>query len=100
MSPVYERGDAVIYEKIDPDELKIGDIIAFSKERLVITHRIVEIRQSNGTFKTKGDANNSVDLYEVKPSEVLGKVEFKIRYIGYPTLWINDFFKKGDVNYD
>ena len=100
MSPVYERGDAVIYEKIDPSTLNIGDIIAFSKEKIVVTHRIVDINKTKNTFKTKGDANNAVDAYEVKESEVLGKVEFKIKYIGYPTLWINDFFKRGEINYD
>ena len=103
MAPAYERGDAVIYEKeIDINSLKLGDIIAFRKSDVVITHRINDIINSNGNlkFKTKGDNNNSVDYFEVLPSEVLGKVEYRIQYIGYPTLWINEYFRGGEINYE
>lgn len=101
MVPAYERGDAVIYEKITADNVKIGDIIAFKKNDIIITHRVVEIRNNTKhIFITKGDANNSVDAFEVEGYEVLGKVEYRIRYIGYPTLWINDFFRRGEINYD
>ena len=101
MSPVYERGDAVIYEKIDPESLNMGDIVAFKKNNIVVTHRIIQVKTSNGlSFKTKGDSNNAVDAFDVDSKEVLGKVEYKIKYIGYPTLWINQFFKRGEINYD
>lgn len=101
MFPVYEKGDAIIYRKVkDIDELSIGDIIAFKKSDAVITHRIVNITSSGKVLKTKGDNNNSVDYFDVGMSDVLGKVEYKIRYIGYPTIWINEFFKRGEMNYE
>lgn len=93
MKPAYFKGDAIIYEKVyDIDELHVGDIIAFKKSDTIITHRVVKMNSSS--VKTKGDANNAVDDFDVKMTEVLGKVEYKINYIGYPTLWINEFFKR------
>ena len=94
MMPVYERGDAVIYEKITAEKVGIGDIVAFKKSGVIITHRVVEINKGNRyTIKTKGDNNNTIDNFDVDASEVLGKVVYKVKYIGYPTIWINDFFQ-------
>ncbi len=94
MIPVYEKGDAVIYEKVSADKIGIGDIIAFKKSGVIVTHRVVGINKDiNYVFKTKGDNNNTVDGFDVDASDLLGKVEYKIRYIGYPTIWINDFFQ-------
>lgn len=96
MHPVYDRGDAIIYEKIENvNNLKIGEIIVFREGDIVITHRISNIINRNGVinYKTKGDNNNSEDYFEVSPSDVLGVVEYRIQYIGYPTLWINEYFR-------
>ncbi len=94
MIPVYERGDAVIYEKITADKVGIGDIIAFKKSGVIVTHRVVEVNKTtNYVFKTKGDNNNVVDGFDVDASDILGKVVYKVKYIGYPTIWINDFFQ-------
>ncbi len=101
MLPTYEKGDAIVYEKVNVDDLKIGDIIAFKQSDVVITHRIVSIRKNNTyVFKTKGDNNNAIDYFDVQGYNVLGKVIYKVKYIGYPTIWINDFFKRGEMNYD
>lgn len=99
MFPIYEKGDAVIYEKVSADKLGIGDILAFQKENIIVTHRIVEIRKNtNYVFITKGDNNDSIDSFEVNASDVLGKVLYKIKYIGYPTVWLNEFFKGGKIS--
>ena len=92
MVPIYERGDAVIYKKINVGELKVGDIIAFKKSDKIITHRIVKINKVNNGYliNTKGDANNTPDVWDVKEEEILGIVNYRIKYIGYPTLWFNE----------
>ena len=94
MSPIYERGDAVIYKKIDAKDLMVGEIIAFKKSERIVTHRIVKITKRGNSYiiNTKGDANNAPDAWEVKDSEVLGVVNYSIKYIGYPTLWFNDIY--------
>ena len=96
MAPVYYRGDAIIYDKKGIDDLKVGDIIAFKESGVIITHRIVRINKNNNIIKTKGDNNNIVDNFDVKMNNVLGKVNYKIKYIGYPTIWLNEFFGRGD----
>ena len=94
MSPIYERGDAVIYRKIDVEKLKVGEIIAFKKNGKIVTHRIIKISKVDKDFiiNTKGDANNAPDVWEVKNDEILGVVNYSIKYIGYPTLWFNDVY--------
>ena len=92
MKPIYSKGDAIIYQKVDVKDLQVGDIIAFEKNNIIVTHRIAIIE--NDYIKTKGDANNSVDPFSLTGHEVLGKVIFKIKYIGYPTIWINEVFRK------
>ena len=96
MSPTYKRGDAIIYEKINVKELKVGDILAFQKNSIVVTHRIVEIWKQDDRyyFTTKGDNNNTNDADKIEEKNVLGRVQFSFKYIGYPTVLINEFFGK------
>ena len=56
-----------------------------------VVHRIVEKKQKNGDFFfiTKGDKNNAPDKDEVNENQLIGKVIFKIKYLGYPALWFN-----------
>ncbi len=100
MSPVYGRGDAVIYKKVDANDVQYGDIIVFSKEGTIVTHRIASITKNGNVIliKTKGDANNTIDSFTVNGSEVLGKVEYRIKYIGFPTVWINELFEGREIN--
>ena len=92
MEPVFYRGDAVIYKKAKASDLKVGDILAFNKGHQIITHRILSITKSgNGQYDiiTKGDNNNTADGYVVQKDDVLGEVKYTVKYVGYPTLWIN-----------
>ena len=100
MVPAYYRGDAVIYKKIDPLTVEKGDILVFRKDGVVITHRIVNIYDGEGSriIKTKGDANESEDSFMVYDSEVLGIVKCRVKYIGYPTLWLNELFRGREIN--
>lgn len=96
MVPIYHRGDAVIYEKIKIDSLEIGDILVFQKEDIIVTHRIVKIWIQDGKyhFVTKGDNNNTKDSFIPTEKDVLGRVRATFKYIGYPTVKINEFFGK------
>lgn len=96
MAPTYRRGDAIIYEKVNVSELEVGDVLAFQKDNIVVTHRIVKIwKQGNEYyFTTKGDNNNTEDIFQPKESNALGKVRFIFKYIGYPTVLINELFGK------
>ena len=60
-------------------------------EGYTVVHRVVEKKQKNGEFLliTKGDNNNTVDQEPVTEQQLIGKVIYKIRYIGYPAIWLH-----------
>jgi len=96
MEPNISRGDAVIIRKLTQNEkekLKEGQVIAFVHDNNVVLHRIVEIEESkifdSFTIQTKGDANKEEDPYELSSRDILGTVNVKVPWIGYPTLWFN-----------
>ena len=61
-------GDYIlIYKKND---YQIGDVVTFKEKDSMITHRI--IREENGYFITKGDANNTEDE-KISKDKIVGK---------------------------
>ena len=90
----FTRGDAVIYEQYKEQLITEGDIIVFEKDDSKIIHRVVKISCINNQMRyyTKGDANENIDVGFILDNNILGIVDFKISYIGYPTLWIRDVF--------
>jgi len=96
MSPNINKGDVVLVKKVrDINVLNENDILIFKYENTTVIHRIVRIEQEGYEilFYTKGDANESEDYYPVKKDEIIGTSIFKIKYIGYPTVWISDKLK-------
>ncbi len=61
-------------------DLKLGDVITYTRHNYYITHRIVDITP-NGLI-TKGDANNTEDD-PVQLNEVVGKVLYKSALIKF-----------------
>jgi signal peptidase len=93
MEPYLYRGDAVIFKKVNnTNELQVGDILVFKNNNKYITHRIISISNINNitTYKTKGDNNSKEDKFTVTYDNVVGVVKLKIKYIGLPTLWLQD----------
>jgi signal peptidase len=97
MTPNVNKGDAVIVEKLKTTaKLKKGMIIAFRYDKTVICHRIYKIEMKNGSMviTTKGDNNNAPDNWELERYNVIGKVNYKIPVIGWPSVWLSEFLKK------
>ncbi len=95
MIPVFERGDAVIYEKIDdPTLLNVGDILVFKQNDIIYIHRISEIVYKNKEYNiyTKGDNNAFEDDFVTSSKDIVGVVKQEIKYIGYPTIWVTGLF--------
>ena len=95
MIPVFERGDAVLIEKIkkeEMNELKEDDILAFYYNNQVIVHRIMSIKNTNGELliKTKGDNNETPDGWTVNNDMIYGKVIGVVRYIGIPSVELSE----------
>lgn len=94
MTPHINKGDAVIIHKVkEPKELKEGEVIAFRLKEKTIVHRLVKIEKVNGTtyYRTKGDANNSIDNINLTFDSIRGKVILDIPYIAYPTIYLTEF---------
>lgn len=94
MTGTINIGDAVIYKSYDNDTIKKGDIIIFNRKGLQTVHRVIKINNVNGEIRyyTKGDANSTVDSGYVVKSDIIGITQFRIMYIGHPTLWVRDLF--------
>ena len=92
MLPYIQVYDVVITKKVEPEDLKVDDIITFASsdtrfEGTIITHRIINTYHdaSTGayTFQTRGDNNNVADAALVQSSNIYGKVILKIPKLGY-----------------
>ncbi|WP_295129826.1 signal peptidase I [Ruminococcus sp.] len=91
MEPSIHVDEYIVVEKTDPSTLKQGDIISFYSEQtdiygLLVTHRIAKVCE-DGTFITKGDANDISDRVAVKPDKIVGKYTGKARFF----IWVNSF---------
>ncbi len=89
-----DKGDVVLFEKYEEEQILKGDVIIFQKEDLEIVHRVVDIKVVNGEnrYYTKGDANQSADEGYIREEDIVGMVKLKIKYIGYPTLIVREIF--------
>lgn len=93
MEPNYPV-DALIYvHDIEFNELVVGDVISYTNQaNLTVTHRITAINQEEGFVHTKGDANEFEDILPVYSENIIGKVYFKIPYIGKIASQITQYF--------
>ena len=90
------KGDIIIYERYEKEELEIGEIIVFKTENVFVIHRIID-KKSVGEeirYYTKGDANQQEDKGFRTQKNIVGIVKGKIPYIGKITLLLNDIINK------
>jgi signal peptidase len=85
MEPTIPVGSIVVVRKISPEDVKVGDVIAFSTGESKTLHRVIDKVAEGGSFyfRTKGDANEDPDPWIVKPEDVSGALLLTIPYYGY-----------------
>lgn len=99
MSPTIEKGDVIILKSMKNEEarkIKKGDVLVYNHDNKIIVHRVIK-KSNNGetiSFKTKGDYNNAKDSWTVKQEDVIGIVKFRIRWVGMPTVALNELLNK------
>jgi signal peptidase len=85
MEPIIQTGSVVIDKK--ETNYNIGNIITFKNgdKNDTTTHRIVAMGTQSGStyYIVKGDANNAPDPNRVPKTNVVGKEQFSIPYLGY-----------------
>ena len=98
MTGVVNKGDMAFIERYDykNDEINVGQIIVFKKNDIKIIHRVIEKIQSDGETKyiTKGDVNPKRDEGYITDDDILAIYKYRIAYIGYPSIWLNETFNK------
>lgn len=96
MTGELNKGDVIIYESYDKHNIPEGQVIVFEKNDSVVVHRVVDIKIINGVkqYYTKGDANEHNDTGFITDSDIVGLVNYKLPFIGYPTLWMRSLFKR------
>ena len=84
MVPKYNIGDVLVVKSIEPQNIKVGDDIAYIRQestfnQKIVTHQVIKIDYENGEyiFHTKGIANILEDPL-VHQNQVFGKVVYKI----------------------
>lgn len=95
MTGTINKGDAIIFEKYDNQIIDEGQVIMFEYNGMRVVHRVVEAKEVNGIprYYTKGDANAMMDKSYRTKKDIYGVVNLKIKYIGYPTLWLRSLFE-------
>ncbi len=84
MEPTIHVGSIVVCRRIKPEDIKVGDIIAFKTGGSTTIHRVIEkVVEGGFYFRTKGDANEDPDPWVVMPQDVIGILHFQIPYYGY-----------------
>ena len=96
MTGAMNKGDAVIACKVNEEKIKVNDVIVFQAGDKVLIHRVIEIEEIDGKrhYKTKGDMNGTPDNIDITNEKIYGKVQFKIPFVAYPSVWLSEKVKK------
>lgn len=77
MYPVIQSGDLIICHTEEPENIQVGDVIAFfdpaGNGSSIVTHRVQEVTE-NG-WRTKGDNNNTEDRMLVPADKLVAVYE-------------------------
>ncbi len=97
MEDTINVGDVVVIDKKDK-EFKENDIIAFYHNDVILVHRIIKIyKDAYGEYyQTKGDNNETADSWLVKEKDVVGQYRMRFRWVGWPTVKLNEWLLGGE----
>ena len=81
MYPVIESGDLIIRHTQEPEDIAVGDVIAFfdpaGNGSSIVSHRVLEVTEEDGqiAWRTKGDNNNTEDRMLVPADKLVATYE-------------------------
>jgi signal peptidase I len=94
MEPTIHVGDIVVVRQISALDARVGDVVTFrdptDRDKL-ITHRVRRISVADGTvsFETKGDANTSIEQWNVASDGTIGLVLYRVPKLGYALFYVH-----------
>lgn len=72
MAPALHPGDIVVYKRVGV-VLARGELAVFEHRGSLVIHRVVGV-QRDGSLRTRGDANESIDLDPIGAEAIKGEV--------------------------
>jgi signal peptidase I len=90
MTPTYRPGDIVI-DRPAQHRYHAGEVITFrhsAQTTDVVTHRVTDITPT-GLIHTKGDANRTADVWDIRHDQVRGSVAMSVPLIGYLLVFLH-----------
>ena len=93
MEPGLKVGSLAITRPVGAEEIRTGDVITFrsAMSELPIVHRVVAA-EDGSSFQTKGDANKNADPFPVPAQDVVGRVCFRVPFLGYAAQFVKTPF--------
>lgn len=93
MRPLLQPGDVVVDRMIAPASARPGDIVTFhdpNRGGKLVTHRVrfISRRGAMVDVVTRGDANSVGERWSVPAAGRIGRVEYRIPYLGYLGQWV------------
>lgn len=86
MGDAIPSGSLLVTRSIDPADIEVGDVISFRYPgvEIPITHRVIAIRERNGTFAfaTQGDGNHAPDPFVVSGDQEIERLIYSRPYLG------------------
>lgn len=88
MYPQIKSGDLIICNTLEPEEVRVDDVISFfdpmGSGTSVVTHRVLEVIEEDGalSYRTKGDNNNAEDQVLVPEENLVGIYRSRIPGLG------------------
>ena len=75
MRPLVFAGSTVYVESVQPEDVRVGDLVVFAYEGKLVAHRVIglNLRYGERSFTTKGDFLPFPDA-EVEGKEIVGRV--------------------------
>jgi signal peptidase len=86
MSPTLKYGDLMVVTP-PPEEVPANSIVVMSIGDSLVTHRLLGY-DSAGRPITKGDANDSIDLFTNPDLRIVGICRLRLPGLGYPMLFM------------
>jgi signal peptidase I len=82
-------GDLIV-DRPPTGHYRPGQVLTFRHSDLttdVVTHRVTAVTPS-GLIHTKGDANRTADVWQIRPDQVQGSVMFRVKALGYVLVFL------------
>lgn len=98
MIPEYDIYDVVLVKETNPEDIKIGDDVAYLGDEgefngKIVTHRVIDIIEEDGnySFETKGVANTAADPI-ISSSQIYGVVTYKPQVLSFLSHILNNAY--------